>query len=101
MLCSRSGTHLKHDVLQTRRLSSRPVNAGSRVPGWNIRRIDDKVAYLSVEDVGRTPIEVCPIIFVSVNKAESGEPRGGLDGWNISWVADQVGVVLINDRGRD
>jgi hypothetical protein len=64
------------------------VNARSRVPGWNIRRIDDEVAHLSVENVGRTPIEVCPVIFVSVNEAESGEPSGGLDGGNIGWVAD-------------
>ena len=99
MLCPRSRTHIKHQILQTRRLRCRPMNTGSRVPTRNGRHIKNKVAYLSIEDVGRAPVQACRIIFVAIYESESGETCGSLDHRDVGWVANQHGVVLVEDRG--
>ena len=59
MLCAFITRHLKHNVLQTCRLSRRPMYPCSRRARWNGRQIDDKIPDLSPEDIGRySPISV-------------------------------------------
>ncbi len=77
------------------------MNPSSRITRRNIRRIDDEIAYLSIEDIGRTPVQVLRVIFVGVNDAKTRKSSSGLESWDVSWVADQVGIILVYDRGGD
>lgn len=99
MLCARSRTHLEYQILQTRRLCRRPMNTRSRVPGRNSRHIQDKVAHLSIEDIGRAPVQILRIVLVGVNEAKPGESSSCLESGDVGWVADKVGIVLVDDRG--
>lgn len=102
LVVARRRGHRNLNVLQARRLSCRPVNTvhlGRR--GRNSRHVKLEVAHLSVKDVGRDPVGVVrvvvAIVSIAVNQGNAAEARGRLDGWEIGWVSNDVGVVLIND----
>lgn len=53
MLCACTTRHLKHNILQARCLSRRPMYPCSRRTSWNGGQIDDEISDLSPENIGR------------------------------------------------
>jgi predicted RecA/RadA family phage recombinase len=94
-------THIKHQILQTCRLCRRPVDTRSGIPTWNSGHIEDKVAYLSIKNVGGTPVQVRRVVRVAVNQTKSGETGGSFERGDVGWVTKQYGEVLVNDGRRN
>lgn len=101
MLCPRCRTHIKHQILQACRLCRRPVDTRGGIPTWDSGHIEDKVAYLSIKDIGGAPVQVCRVVCIAVNQAKSGETSGSLECGDVGWVAKQYGEVLVNDGRRN
>lgn len=101
MFCPSRRTHLEDNVLQTSRLSRWPVNTRSRACSRDIRQVKDEVPNLPVEDICRPPVQISRVVFVAIDKTEAGESSCRLQSWRIVWIADELGIVLIDDRGGD
>lgn len=102
MLCPSSIRHLEHNVLQARRLSRRPVNARSTRRGRDSSQVDDQVTDLPIEDIGCPETEDTPcLVLVAVDDTEAGEVGSRLKRGKTVGVADDQGVVVVDDRRRD
>lgn len=80
------------------------MNSRSSGSRGDIGHVKDEVPDLSVEDVCWTkPEYTSGLIFISVNhtKAWTAEVGGCNNGRYIVRVTDQLGVVVVDDRGGD
>ncbi len=72
---------------------------------WNGRHINDKVAYLSIENISRNPVwyvrVIIAVIFVAINEAVPIEVGCCFDNWEVGRVTNQVGEILVNNRTRN
>ncbi len=76
-----SGAHLKHHILQAGSLSCGPMNSSSLTRGRNAREVKDEVPHLSIEDVGRSPVQVRGVVWIAIYEPEAGESRCCLEHW--------------------
>lgn len=93
--------HVELDVDQTRRLRAGPVHTGRRRAWSNVGGVDDKVADLAEEDVDGNPVGVLSIVGVSIDQAEAGEVRSGLQDRAVCRVTDHLCVIRSDNRRRD
>lgn len=77
------------------------MDTRSGIPTWDSGHIEDKVAYLSIKNIGRTPVQVCRVVRIAVNQAKSGETGGSLECGDVGRVTKQYGEVLVNDGRRN
>jgi hypothetical protein len=73
------------------------MDTRSGIPTWDSGHIEDKVAHLSIKNVGGTPVQVCRVVRIAVNQAKSGETGGSLECGYVGRVTKQYGEVLVND----
>jgi len=99
MLRPTCSTQLKHNILQTCCLSRRPMNARRRPSSRDICCVQNKIPHLPIENISRSPIQIRGVVFIGIDKSKSGETGSGFYGRWVGCVADQVGVVVIYDRG--
>lgn len=66
--------------------------------------IEDDVPHLSEEHIGAGKLEKAPpIVLVRIDEAQAsvGEIGRCLDGWHVIGIADDLCVVVVNDRAGD
>ena len=101
MLRPRRITHLKHTILQTRRLRRRPMNAQRRRPRRNTRRIKHHIPNLTIEHIRSTKLQSIRSILIAVYQPKAGEACGGFEDGEIVRVADDLRVVVVDEGGGD
>jgi hypothetical protein len=90
---ARPGGHVEDNVLQAGGLRGRPVHARGRRRRSNIGRVNDKVADLTVEDIGRVPIFNGRVVVVAVNKAKSSKVGRSLERRWRCGISDELSKV--------
>lgn len=87
--------HIKHDILQTRRLRHLPMNPRS-IPRRRIhgRHVNHKVPDLPVKVVlVRVPIRAAGVVLVGVEQGDAVEGGRAFDDGEVGGVADELRVV--------
>ena len=78
------------------------MNASSRLSASDSSHVEDQVAYLSVERVCRAPAEMTiRLILVAIDEAETNKARRSLEDGHAVGIADDLGVVIVDDRRGD
>lgn len=91
--------HIKHYILDTGRLSSRPVYSHHAGISRYGRRVYDKISDLSPEDIGGSVSKTVCSVRISIDNTQATRPVGRcLDGWRAYWVSDELGIVPVDDR---
>ena len=57
--------------------------------------IEDQVADLSHEYIGRAPIEIGSVIRICVDQTEAGKASGGFEGRYIVWITNYLGIIVV------
>lgn len=78
------------------------MNTTDGSAGGNGSSIEDQIFDLAIENIGRTPVQVGGEVRVTVDQVAAAEARRSLDGRHGVRVANQLGVVVVEDwRGDD
>lgn len=101
MLSSWCVTHLEHQILKTRCLRRRPMDSREPVAWGYSRQIKDQISNLSVEYIGSSELESISAVLISINQPKAAEVGRWLQDWQAVWVSDDLGIVVVDDRGRD
>jgi len=104
MLRARGGGEAELDVGERCGLGRGPVKTDSVGGGGDGGGVDDDVVQLAEEDIDGDPGEAIGAVAVAIDDAESGgswEVGGGLDHGAVGRVADDLGVVVVDDRVGD
>ena len=102
MLCPSGRTHMNLDILNTCRLTHRPMNTRSSSTRRDGGQVKDQVSNLLEEYICRCPALISiTLILVSVNHAESREARSGLENGESIRIADYVSIVVIDNGCGD
>lgn len=70
--------HVKLDIDEAGCLRGRPMDARRRSRWCDAGSIDDKIPHLTVEYIGRYPVQVLSVVGVAVYQAKALEVAGGL-----------------------
>lgn len=106
MLSASCLAHIEGDELERSGLCSGPVYTSRRFVVGNGSHVDDKVAYLTVKDIGGSEFK-CTIrtISITVDQTESVSTREvcrGLDYGYAVRITNELSVVVVDDgRGND
>lgn len=66
---------------------------------WDVGNVDDEVADLAPENSNRFVRQRALVgILVAVNDTESSEVCCSLEQWGTVWIADELSVVVVNNR---
>lgn len=95
------GVHVDDDILDTGSLRARPVNTSSSGASGNSSHVDNQVADLAKEDVGRDPALSSILVFVTIDETHAGEAGGGLESSGAVGVSNELSEVVVNDRRRN
>lgn len=80
----------------------RPMNASSSLGTSDSCHVEDQVAYLPVEGIGRAPAKVTiRLILIAVDEAKADEARGSFEDGHAIRVANDLRVVVVDDGCGD
>lgn len=77
------------------------MNSSRLIPTRYGREIEYKIPNLSQENICRNPIEILGIVWIPVYETKASEVCGCLQYGTVTWVADELREIVVDDRGRD
>lgn len=77
------------------------MNARCRRSRCNAGGINDEISHLTVEHIGRYPVQVLGIVRVAIDQAKALEAAGGLKDGAVVRVTNQLSEVRRDKRRRD
>lgn len=99
MLSGSVGGELEDDILERCCLSDWPVNTSYLGSRWQTSHINFEVADLPPENIGASPAQATRgLVLVTIDHPPTLESRAGQNNRQTVGVADDVGVVVVNDR---
>ena len=104
MLSSVRGAQSKYHVLQACSLRRWPMNPADDYIRRNSSGVEDKIAYLPIEYIGGLEAKDSPrmscvtrLILIAIDQSEGCIIWCGLDDWKTTWIAYDLGEVIIDD----
>lgn len=102
VLRARALTHMNHDILNAGRLRGGPVNPSCRRGRGDIGQVKNEVPNLTEEHIRRTPALVTiALVLITIDQAHAGEAGSRLNDSRRIGIANQLSVIIINDRRRN
>src|SRR5579862_3905390 len=97
MLCPWRIAHLKHNILQARRLSRWPMNSRHILIWRDSRHIQHKIPNLPPKHVYRVPSQSPRLVLITVDNPKPLHIWRRLKDRGAVGISDELGVVIIDD----